>query len=108
MMRMQAQYKSIVSRDRWLGLTVLLKAICLSFWMQATPSECHSWLGTEMWIPFKEFSNALHSPPQNVLLNCESWRVSKAFLVAQPAVIMLRGSTTKQATQVQELDQKSC
>ncbi|KAK9905556.1 hypothetical protein WJX75_002084 [Coccomyxa subellipsoidea] len=41
---------------------------------RATPSECHSWLGTETWIPFKEFSNTLHSPPQNALLNCESWR----------------------------------
>lgn len=35
----------------------------------------HSWMGTEPWIPFKDFSNMLHSPPYSVILNCDSWQV---------------------------------
>ena len=43
--------------------------------MQASPTECHSWQGKEQWIAYKEFADALRSPPLDVLLNCESWQV---------------------------------
>ncbi|BDA47530.1 hypothetical protein COCOBI_10-3780 [Coccomyxa sp. Obi] len=69
---------------------------------RATPSECHSWMGTETWVPFKEFSNALHSPPQNVLLNCESWRaISKVVFPSSRS-----GNKAVQAVEVQALQQK--
>lgn len=35
----------------------------------------HAWAGRELWLPFKDFSNMLHSPPYSVILNCDSWQV---------------------------------
>ena len=45
------------------------------WWLQGTPSECHSWQGSEVWVPFEAFRAALHLPPLHVLLGCESWKV---------------------------------
>lgn len=46
--------------------------------MQASPTECHSWQGREQWVAHKEFAHALHTPPLDVLLNCDSWQVKLA------------------------------
>ena len=43
--------------------------------LQASPTECHSWQGKEQWIAYKDFAEALRSPPLDVLLDCESWQV---------------------------------
>jgi hypothetical protein len=43
--------------------------------MQASPTQCHSWQGREQWVAYKEFADALHRIPLDVLLNCDSWQV---------------------------------
>ncbi|CAL5220843.1 g2927 [Coccomyxa viridis] len=47
---------------------------------RASPTECHSWQGKEQWIAYKEFADALRSPPLDVLLNCESWQACSQLL----------------------------
>jgi hypothetical protein len=47
-----------------------------------------SWAAQEEWLPWADFSNQLHSPPYAPLLNCDSWQVGWALVVAQDAVLV--------------------
>ncbi|PRW39229.1 solute carrier family 40 member chloroplastic [Chlorella sorokiniana] len=41
---------------------------------QAPPQRVRSWGAREEWLSMSDFSNALHSSPYALLLNCDSWR----------------------------------
>lgn len=52
----------------------MASVLCLTQ-MAGESKRVHAWAGTELWLPFKDFSNMLHSPPYSVMLNCDSWQV---------------------------------